>query len=83
MRNHLDQQKTLQNPFAYQKQFAEPLKSSKQPLIYWHTLGTGIVTQFPSEHIEKEWINAETLIFSNLAEPLDEPCRTLGLRGMG
>jgi|LakMenE01Jun11ns_1017448.scaffolds.fasta_scaffold6273582_1 hypothetical protein len=54
MRNHLDQQKTLQNPFAYQKQFAEPLKSSKQPLIYWHTLGTGIVTQFPSEHIEKE-----------------------------
>jgi len=39
------------------------------------------MTQIPSEHINKEWLNAEMLVFSNLAEPLDDPCGTLGFRG--
>ena len=63
-------------------------KSSEQPVIYWHKaflykLGNGIVkmTQIPSENVKKMNKYRNVGIFSNLEEPLDEPCGTLGFRG--
>ena len=50
--------------------------------VFIHTLGNAIIiiTQIPSKHIEKKWI-LKHWFFSNLAEPLDNPCGTLGFLG--